>query len=38
MSYRCLIVEDEPIARDIVKEYLGYLSSFEWVGECENAF
>jgi DNA-binding LytR/AlgR family response regulator len=38
MSYRCLIVEDEPIARDIVKEYLDYLSSFEGVGECENAF
>jgi DNA-binding LytR/AlgR family response regulator len=35
---RCLIVDDEPIAVDLIKNHLGRFPSFEVAGECENAF
>jgi DNA-binding LytR/AlgR family response regulator len=34
---RCLIIDDEPIARQIVKTYCDYLKNIEVVAECENA-
>lgn len=34
---RCLIVDDEPLARDIIVRYLERLSNFELVTTCEHA-
>lgn len=34
---RCLIIDDEPIARQIVKTYCDYFKNIEVVTECENA-
>lgn len=34
---RCLIVEDEPIARKIIREFIEQIDYLEVVGECENA-
>jgi DNA-binding LytR/AlgR family response regulator len=36
-KYRCLIVDDEPIARKIVKTYIAQLPNLENAGECKNA-
>jgi DNA-binding LytR/AlgR family response regulator len=36
-KYRCLIVDDEPIARKILKTYIAKLPNLECVGECKNA-
>ena len=33
----CLIVDDEPIARSIIKNYIEKLSSLNLIGECKNA-
>ncbi len=35
---KCLIVDDEPIARNLLVEYCGYLTNLEVVGVCEDAF
>lgn len=34
---KCLIVDDEPIARDILKSYIGKLPGLELSGTCKNA-
>jgi DNA-binding LytR/AlgR family response regulator len=34
----CLIVDDEPIARDIIKAYCAHLPALNVVASCENAF
>jgi DNA-binding LytR/AlgR family response regulator len=34
----CLIVDDEPIAREIIETYCNYLPSLKVVGLCANAF
>ena len=34
---RCLIIDDEPIARQIVSTYCSYLNNIEVVAECETA-
>jgi DNA-binding LytR/AlgR family response regulator len=36
--YRCLVVDDEPIARKIVKQYIEQLPVLEFAGECKNAY
>ena len=36
MNYKCLIVDDEPIARSILVEYLGDIQDVEIVGELSN--
>jgi DNA-binding LytR/AlgR family response regulator len=36
-KFNCLIVDDEPIARDILKTYCGHLDNLEVVGLCGNA-
>jgi two-component system, LytTR family, response regulator len=36
--HKCLIVDDEPIARKIIKTYLEQLPILEYAGECKNAF
>ncbi|MEO5997584.1 MAG: response regulator transcription factor [Chitinophagaceae bacterium] len=33
----CLIVDDEPPARDIIKKYIGSVSALELAGTCSNA-
>lgn len=34
---RCLIIDDEPIARQIVRSYCAYFTELEIVAECEHA-
>lgn len=34
---RCLIVDDEPPALDILKRYIGFVSALELSGTCDNA-
>ena len=36
-EYNCLIVDDEPIAREIVQTYCNYLPSLQVAGVCGNA-
>jgi len=36
MKTKCLIVDDEPLARDILRNYLGKLVDFEIVAECND--
>ena len=35
---RCLIVDDEPIARQILRNYVAQIPNLECAGECKNAF
>ncbi len=37
MTYKCLIVDDEPIARKILAEYLAELSDIVIIGQLKNA-
>lgn len=37
MIYKCLIVDDEPIARQILAEYIAALKEVEIVGQLKNA-
>lgn len=37
-KFSCLIVDDEPIARDIIASYCNHLSSLQVAGLCGNAF
>jgi len=34
---RCLIVDDEPLARDVLRRYFAKLPVLELIGECSNA-
>jgi DNA-binding LytR/AlgR family response regulator len=36
-KYQCLVVDDEPIARKIVKRYIAQLPNLVCIGECKNA-
>ncbi len=36
-AINCLIVEDEPLAADVLREYVGRLPSLALTGVCENA-
>ncbi len=38
IKYRCLIVDDEPIARKIINTYIGQLPHLECAAECKNAY
>lgn len=38
MKARCIIVDDEPIARDILEAYVGKIEGLELVKTCQNAF
>jgi DNA-binding LytR/AlgR family response regulator len=35
--YRCLIVDDEPLARDVIENYIKNFSFIELIASCENA-
>lgn len=37
MKLRCLVVDDEPIARQIVEKYCSYLPDIEVIGSCGDA-
>ena len=37
MKLKCLIVEDEPIAQDILKLYIDRTDFFEFSGQLSNA-
>jgi DNA-binding LytR/AlgR family response regulator len=37
-KFRCLVVDDEPIARKIVRQYIEELPVLEFAGECKNAY
>ena len=37
MKTSCLIVDDEPLARSLIKKHLKHFKHFEVVAECENA-
>jgi two-component system, LytTR family, response regulator len=37
MHIKCLIVDDEPLAREVLKRYIGEMPMLELVGECGNA-
>jgi len=37
MKTRCLIVDDEPLARDLIRGHIQKLENFEIVAECDNA-
>lgn len=39
MSYKikCIIVDDEPVALDILENYLGKIDTMELIGRCSNA-
>ena len=34
---RCLVVDDEPMARDVLRRYIEKLPALQLVGECSNA-
>ncbi|RMG30252.1 MAG: DNA-binding response regulator [Bacteroidetes bacterium] len=38
MQVKCLIVDDEPIARDILESYIQKIEGLELVKSCQNAF
>lgn len=37
MKTKCLIVDDEPLARDLIRNYIEKLEGFQVVGECADA-
>lgn len=38
MNVRCIIVEDEPLALDVMREFVSQIPFLELVGECGDAF
>lgn len=37
MKTKCLIVDDEPLARDLIRSHIDKLENFEIVAECSDA-
>jgi len=37
MKYKCIIVDDEPLAIEVIKTHVGNLGLFEIAAECSNA-
>ena len=37
MKTKCLIIDDEPLARDLMRSHISKLENFEIVGECGDA-
>jgi two-component system, LytTR family, response regulator len=37
MKYKCIIVDDEPLAIEVIKTHIGNLGLFHIVAECSNA-
>jgi len=36
-TYKCLIVDDEPMARDVLRRYIEKIPTLQLAGECSNA-
>ena len=34
---KCLVVDDEPLARDILRRYIEDITTMELIAECSNA-
>ncbi len=37
MKTKCIIVDDEPLARELIRNHISKLENFEIVAECDNA-
>ncbi|WP_109853297.1 LytTR family DNA-binding domain-containing protein [Aquimarina sp. AU58] len=37
MSYTCLVIDDEPLARELIETYLNKLPDFELIASCSSA-
>ena len=37
MTYNCLIVDDEPLAQELIAEYVSQIPEIQVVGRCSNA-
>ena len=37
MSYKCVVIDDEPLARELIETYLANLPDFELVASCASA-
>ena len=37
MSYTCVIIDDESLARGLIEKHLSQLEDFELVASCESA-
>jgi len=35
---RCVIIDDEPLSRDVLRKYIGRVKDLNLVGECPDAF
>jgi DNA-binding LytR/AlgR family response regulator len=38
MKYKCLLVDDEPLALNVLETYINVIPTLELVGKCANAF
>ncbi|MFN7275384.1 MAG: LytR/AlgR family response regulator transcription factor, partial [Bacteroidota bacterium] len=38
MKYQCIIVDDEPIAQQILENYIQQIDALQLVSKCNNAF
>jgi DNA-binding LytR/AlgR family response regulator len=38
MTWKCLLVDDEPLAIDVLKQHIAVVEQLEVVGACNNAF
>jgi two-component SAPR family response regulator len=38
MKYQCLIVDDEPVAQQILEKYINQIEALHLVAKCSNAF
>ncbi len=38
MIYNCLLVDDEPLALNVLENYIQYLPTLKLIGKCNNAF
>ncbi len=38
MKYQCLVVDDEPIAQQILEKYISQIDALHLAGKCSNAF
>ena len=38
MKIRCIVVDDESLARKFLEEYIQQIPFLEWVASCKNAF
>lgn len=38
MSMNCLIIDDEPLSRDVIRNYVNDHPDLELIGECKDAF